>query len=214
MPTRTRLFPRTRASCYEKKIGEELVRGQEEGRLLKAHQRRPWESSGADAHQNSAATIAELGLTKQQNRDFKDMAAVPAEIIHQAVEAANAEGKVVTAPPRARARAATRGTDMHHAPPASLYARGRELLPVTSVIGGGKLMSLYARGRELLRSCPTWGTVAATVSPRARARAATPGHQPPNFPPWELSPRVRAGVSCYRRLTPPPPCAAHHPLSG
>jgi hypothetical protein len=44
-----------------------------------------------NAHQDKPATIAELGLTKQHNRDFKDMAAVPAEIIHQTVEAANAK---------------------------------------------------------------------------------------------------------------------------
>jgi hypothetical protein len=37
-----------------------------------------------------------LGLKKHHNRDFTDMAPVPAEIIHQAVEAANAESRPVT----------------------------------------------------------------------------------------------------------------------
>jgi hypothetical protein len=82
----------------EKKIGEELVRGQEEGFLLKPNEQdRRWPDHGADRHRDKErVTIAELGLTKQQNRDFKDMTAVPDEIIHQVVEAANAEGKVVT----------------------------------------------------------------------------------------------------------------------
>jgi hypothetical protein len=37
-----------------------------------------------------------LGLKKHHNRDFQQTAAVPAEVIHQAVEAANAEGGPVT----------------------------------------------------------------------------------------------------------------------
>jgi hypothetical protein len=48
-----------------------------------------------DAYRTPKSTIAELGLTKQQNRDFKDMAAVPAEAIHQAVEIVNAESRPV-----------------------------------------------------------------------------------------------------------------------
>jgi hypothetical protein len=80
----------------EKKIGEELERGRE-GRILKAHeQTRRMQERGTDTHHAFPATVAELGLTKRHNRDFTDMAAVPAEVIHQAVEAANAEGKVAT----------------------------------------------------------------------------------------------------------------------
>jgi hypothetical protein len=48
---------------------------QEDDKLLKAKQNRTHEKSGADAYQTIPASIAELGLTKQQNRDFKDMAA-------------------------------------------------------------------------------------------------------------------------------------------
>jgi hypothetical protein len=61
----------------EKKIGEELVRGQEEGRLLPPGRPRG-KDNGRDANHYPPATIAELGLTKQKNRDFKAMAPVPA----------------------------------------------------------------------------------------------------------------------------------------
>jgi hypothetical protein len=79
-------------------LTEKKIRGQEAGLLLKAHDlNRRHPDRGADRHhEKDTATIAELGLTKQQNRDFKDMAPVPDEIIHQVVEAANAEGKVVS----------------------------------------------------------------------------------------------------------------------
>jgi hypothetical protein len=75
----------------EKKIGEELLRGQVEGRLFSPRQNRSRPAPGRDADQGGKVAIAELGLTKQQNRDFKDMAAVPVEVIHQTVEVANTE---------------------------------------------------------------------------------------------------------------------------
>ncbi len=89
----------------ERKISEELVKGRAEGKLLKAgeyHQK-----CGTDTHRTPKASIAELGLTKHYNSDFMDMAEVPAEVIHQAVEVANVEGRPVS---KAQIRrAATRG---------------------------------------------------------------------------------------------------------
>jgi hypothetical protein len=81
----------------EKKIGEELLKERQPGGRLRTAGR-PWpeEDKSRDANFYPKATIAELGLTKQQNRDFVDMATVPVEIIHQTVEAANAAGQVVT----------------------------------------------------------------------------------------------------------------------
>ncbi len=79
----------------EKKIGEEVERGRAEGTILKAREHRRWADAGGEPHQYKAS-LAELGLTKQQNRDFREMAEVPAAIIHQTVEAANGEGKVAT----------------------------------------------------------------------------------------------------------------------
>jgi hypothetical protein len=79
----------------EKRIGQELKRGRAEGSILKANEHRRWKSAGSDGHRHPAS-IAELGLKKHHNRDFQQTAAVPAEVIHQAVEATNAEGGPVT----------------------------------------------------------------------------------------------------------------------
>jgi hypothetical protein len=79
----------------EKRIGQELKRGRAEGSILKANEHRRWKSAGSDGHRHPAS-IVELGLKKHHNRDFTDMAPVPAEIIHQTVEAANAESRPVT----------------------------------------------------------------------------------------------------------------------
>jgi hypothetical protein len=49
-----------------------------------------------------------LGPKKHHNRDFQQTVAVPAEIIHQAVEAANAEGRVVAKATMKRAAGARR----------------------------------------------------------------------------------------------------------
>jgi hypothetical protein len=82
----------------EKKIGEEVEKGRAEGTILKARQNRSRNPTppGGDAHQVKPASLAEIGLTKQQNRDFGEMAKVPAEVIHQVVDAATAEGRPVT----------------------------------------------------------------------------------------------------------------------
>jgi hypothetical protein len=52
----------------EKRIGLELDRGQAEGKLLVRGLNRRHLGSGRDADLIAPATIAELGLTKQQNR--------------------------------------------------------------------------------------------------------------------------------------------------
>jgi hypothetical protein len=79
----------------EKRIGEELARGRAEGTILKAHeQTRRKPERGSAGHHAPPATIAELGLKKHHNRDCVQMAAVPAEVIHETVETANAEGRL------------------------------------------------------------------------------------------------------------------------
>jgi hypothetical protein len=73
----------------EKRIGQEVKRGRDEGTILKAHeQTRRKPERGSAGHHAPPATLAELGLKKHHNRDFKEMAEVPAEVIHRTVEAA------------------------------------------------------------------------------------------------------------------------------
>jgi hypothetical protein len=97
----------------EKRIGQEVERGRAEGTILKADEYRPPAESGSAGHRPRPASIAELGLKKHHNRDFKEMAEVPAEVIHKTVEAARVKtpstsrishGPVTSRPP---ARAAT-----------------------------------------------------------------------------------------------------------
>jgi hypothetical protein len=80
----------------EKKIGQEVEKGRAEGTILKARQNRTHEKSGVRDTQTIPASAAELGLEKQHLRASREMANVPTEVIHKVVEAANAEGRVVT----------------------------------------------------------------------------------------------------------------------
>jgi hypothetical protein len=78
----------------ENKIGEELVKGRAEGRLLKAgeyHQK-----CGKDANRTPKAAIAELGLTKQQNRCI-EVVALAEKKIGEELERGRAEGKIAKA---------------------------------------------------------------------------------------------------------------------
>jgi hypothetical protein len=72
----------------ETRIGQEVERGRAEGTILKADEYRPPAESGSAGHRPRPASIAELGLKKHHNRNFKEMAEVPAEVIHKTVEAA------------------------------------------------------------------------------------------------------------------------------
>ncbi|MCC2654035.1 MAG: hypothetical protein K0Q60_4201 [Microvirga sp.] len=81
----------------EKRIGQEVEKGRAEGTIMKARQNRSrHELPGSRETQVTPVSAAELGLEKHHLRASREMANVPVEVIHEAVEAANAEGRVVT----------------------------------------------------------------------------------------------------------------------
>jgi hypothetical protein len=71
----------------ERQIGAELAKGQKVGEIAKG---------GRPSKRSKAATVSQVGLTKDQSSEYQQLAQAPAVVIDKAVASANAEGRPVT----------------------------------------------------------------------------------------------------------------------
>jgi hypothetical protein len=74
-------------SAAERRIGDEIIAGKERGELAPGH--RPKKGS-------EAATLSDLGLTKDQSADYQAVARTPEKVIKDALQAEAAAGKEPT----------------------------------------------------------------------------------------------------------------------